>query len=108
MILRGRFAGGVHPALDAINRSYAFDCRMWFEDIEGSRAHARMLAATAVLPQDAVENILSGLDQVAREFELGTFAAQDDDEDIHMAVERRLVELIGEGTTAALSHRSKS
>ncbi len=93
--LRGRFAGGVHPALDVINRSLPDDRRLWDEDITGSMAHARMLGATGILPADAVERILEGLARVREEFAAGTFVEQPSDEDIHMAVERRLVELIG-------------
>jgi len=94
-LLRGRFAGRVHPALDAINRSLPDDRRLWQEDIAGSRAHARMLGSTGILPAEAVTRILAGLDAVEAEFAAGRFVEQPGDEDIHMAVERRLTELVG-------------
>ena len=95
-LLRGRFAGGVHPALDAVNRSLDVDRRLWAEDIVGSIAHARMLGATGILPEKSVRRILAGLRRVAREFDEGRFEVRPGDEDIHMAVERRLTELVGE------------
>lgn len=107
-ILRGRFAGGVHPSLHAINRSFDFDVRLWREDIDGSVAHARMLAETDILPEDAVERIVSGLELVRAEFEQGTFESSPDDEDIHMAVERRLTELIGEDGKRLHTGRSRN
>jgi argininosuccinate lyase len=94
-LLRGRFEGEVHPALDAINRSFEVDVRLWCEDIDGSVAHAQMLGAVGVLEKAAVRRIVAGLAKIHREFEDCTFAPRSTDEDIHMAVERRLTELIG-------------
>ncbi|RKY19001.1 MAG: argininosuccinate lyase [Planctomycetota bacterium] len=107
-LLRGRFAGGVHPALHAINRSLEFDLRLWREDLAGSRAHARMLGATGILPRASVSAILAGLDQVQRELEQGSFVPQPADEDVHMAVERRLTELIGEDGRRLHTARSRN
>ena len=95
-LLRGHLPGALHPALDRINRSLDVDRRLWREDIEGSVAHARMLGAQGILTAAAVRRIVRGLGQVAAEFEAGTFVERPQDEDIHMAVERRLTELIGE------------
>jgi len=95
-LLRGRFAAGVHPALHAINRSIEIDRRLWAEDIVGSIAHARMLGDTGILPQRSVRRIVAGLRRVAAEFAEDRFVLAPGDEDIHMAVERRLTELIGE------------
>jgi argininosuccinate lyase len=94
-LLRGRFEGNVHPALDAINRSFAVDVRLWREDIDGSIAHAEMLGTRRIIPRGAARRIVAGLKKVRREFETGAFRAKPTDEDIHMAVERRLTELIG-------------
>jgi argininosuccinate lyase len=94
-LLRGRFEGNVHPALDAINRSFSIDVRLWSEDIQGSIAHAEMLGARRIIPRGAARRIVAGLKKVRREFETGAFRAKPTDEDIHMAVERRLTELIG-------------
>ncbi len=107
-LLRGRFTGGVHPALDRINRSFEVDQRLWREDIEGSRAHARMLGAVGVLETAAVERILAGLADVAAEFAAGTFVDLPEDEDIHMAVERRLTELVGEDGKRLHTGRSRN
>jgi len=105
---RGRFAGGVHPALDAINRSFETDERLWAEDIVGSIAHAKMLGDTGILPMKSVRRIVSGLREVAHEFDKGTFVARPQDEDIHMAVERRLTELIGEDGKRLHTARSRN
>jgi argininosuccinate lyase len=94
-ILRGRFEGDVHPALDAINRSFEVDVRLWCEDVDGSVAHAEMLGAVGVLEKAAVRRIVAGLRRIHAEFEDGTFEPRPSDEDVHMAIERRLTELIG-------------
>ncbi|MBL9089246.1 MAG: argininosuccinate lyase [Planctomycetia bacterium] len=94
-LLRGRFSGEVHPALDRINRSLPVDIRLWREDVDGSIAHAQMLAARRILPAAAVRRIVAGLKKVRRELEAGTFVVKPSDEDVHMAVERRLTELVG-------------
>ncbi|MFT7462644.1 MAG: argininosuccinate lyase [Pseudohongiellaceae bacterium] len=107
-LLRGRFKGGVHPALHAINRSFAFDQRMWKADIAGSVAHAVMLGSTGILSAVSVDNIVAGLRQVEAEFESGLFQDRPEDEDIHMAVERRLTELIGEDGRRLHTARSRN
>jgi argininosuccinate lyase len=94
-LLRGRFAGGVHPALDRINRSFDVDQRMWVQDVAGSIAHAAMLGAQGIVSKAAARRMVAGLQKVASEFAEGTFEPSPDDEDVHMAVERRLTELIG-------------
>ncbi len=94
-ILRGHLASEVHPALARINVSFPVDRRLWREDIAGSVAHARMLGAKGILEKGSVARIVQGLERIAAEFEAGTFAEDPSDEDIHMAVERRLTELIG-------------
>src|SRR5262245_5608971 len=94
-MLRGRFEGEVHPALDAINRSLPVDIRLWREDIDGSIAHAEMLGARKIIARSQSRRIVAGLKRVRREFERGTFRTKVSDEDVHMAVERRLTELIG-------------
>jgi argininosuccinate lyase len=94
-LVGGRFEAEVHPALDAVNRSFPFDRRLWPEDVDGSIAHAEMLGATGILPKAVARKIVAGLKRVRREFETGTFREKPSDEDVHMAVERRLTELIG-------------
>lgn len=91
----GRFSEPTDADLRALNDSIGFDQRMWREDIQGSIAWARALGQAEVLSGADVGQIIDGLEQVRAEFEAGTFAFADGDEDIHTAVERRLTELIG-------------
>ncbi len=78
-----------------MNTSLHFDRRLWPQDLAGSRAHARMLAAAGIIGAGERDELLRGLDLVEAELRDGTFPFRDDDEDIHMAVERRLTELVG-------------
>jgi argininosuccinate lyase len=90
-----RFREPQDPAFQALNASIGFDRRLWQHDIAQSRAHARMLAAQGVLSAEDRDALLAGLDAVETELRAGTFGFAPDDEDIHMAVERRLTELAG-------------
>jgi argininosuccinate lyase len=104
----GRFTASPAEALDAINRSIGVDIRLWPQDIEGSRAHARGLQRIGILSQSELDEILRGLDHVAEELRAGTFAVEPVDEDIHMAVERRLTELVGEPGKKLHTGRSRN
>ncbi|GIW71131.1 MAG: argininosuccinate lyase [Planctomycetota bacterium] len=86
---------GKDPALSAIHVSIGFDRRLWREDLEGSRAHARMLAECGVLEPSELEAILRGLAEIEQELEAGTFPFREEYEDIHLNIERRLIERIG-------------
>jgi argininosuccinate lyase len=90
-----RFAEPQDPAFQALNASIAFDRRLWPHDLAQSRAHARMLAAQGIIAEADRDALLAGLDAVERELADGTFPFAPGDEDIHMAVERRLTELAG-------------
>jgi argininosuccinate lyase len=90
-----RFAEPQAAAFQALNSSLAFDRRLWPQDLAGSRAHATMLAARGILTEAERDALLGGLDAVRGELEAGAFPFREDDEDIHMAVERRLTELAG-------------
>ncbi|HEY7967758.1 MAG TPA: argininosuccinate lyase [Solirubrobacteraceae bacterium] len=90
-----RFSEPQHPDFQAINASLQFDRRLWRHDVEQSRAHATMLASIGVLSDSERDRLLAGLDAVAAELEAATFAFDAGDEDIHMAVERRLTEIVG-------------
>jgi argininosuccinate lyase len=90
-----RFREPQDPAFQALNASIGFDRRLWPHDVAQSRAHARMLAAQGVLSQEDRDALLAGLDAVEAELREGSFPFAPDDEDIHMAVERRLTELAG-------------
>jgi argininosuccinate lyase len=90
-----RFREPQDPAFQALNASIGFDRRLWPHDVAQSRAHARMLAAQGLLSQEDRDALLAGLDAVEAELREGSFPFAPDDEDIHMAVERRLTELAG-------------
>jgi argininosuccinate lyase len=89
-----------------LNASLAFDMRLYREDIDGSTAWGRSLAAIDILTQDEFEKLIGGLEQIRSEFEDGTFKPAPSDEDIHTAVERRLGEIIG--ATAGKLHTGRS
>ncbi len=90
-----RFAEPQDPDFASINRSLDVDRRLWPYDIAQSRAHARMLAAQEIISAEDRDALLAGLDAVEAELRSGTFPFREDDEDIHMAVERRLTEIAG-------------
>ncbi len=92
----GRFAEGPDAIMQAINASIGFDKRLYAQDIAGSRAHAAMLAATGILTDSDAKAIGEGLLTVLSEIEGGTFRFRADLEDIHLNVENRLTELIGD------------
>jgi len=90
-----RFREPQHPDFRRLNSSIAFDRRLWPQDIAQSRAHARMLAAQGIVSESDRDALLAGLGAVARELAEERFEYREDDEDIHMAIERRLIELAG-------------
>jgi argininosuccinate lyase len=90
-----RFREPQDPAFQALNASIGFDRRLWPHDLAQSRAHARMLAARGVIADEDRDALLAGLDAVAVELRDGSFDFAPDDEDIHMAIERRLTEIAG-------------
>jgi argininosuccinate lyase len=90
-----RFHEPQHPDFQRLNASIGFDRRLWPQDLAQSRAHARMLAARGIIEKEDRDAILAGLDAVGRELKEGCFPFREDDEDIHMAIERRLTELAG-------------
>ncbi|MEM6888636.1 MAG: argininosuccinate lyase [Pseudomonadota bacterium] len=104
----GRFASGPDAIMEAINASIGFDKRLAAQDIAGSRAHAAMLGATGILENSDVEAIREGLLTVLSEIEGGTFTFSAALEDIHMNVEARLKELIGEPAGRLHTGRSRN
>jgi len=90
-----RFSEPPHPDFQRLNSSLAFDRRLWPQDLAQSRAHATMLAAQGIISDDDRDALLAGLAEVESELSSGAFAFSPDDEDIHMAIERRLTELAG-------------
>jgi len=91
----GRFSGKLDKAAFDLNSSLPFDQRMAIQDVKGSVAWAAALYRAGVLSEDESSRIISVLEAVEAEFESGSFAFADSDEDIHTTVERRLGELIG-------------
>jgi len=104
----GRFAAGPDAIMEAINASIGFDKRLARQDIEGSRAHAAMLAATGILRDSDAEAIREGLLTVLSEIEGGSFAFSTALEDIHMNVEARLKEIVGEPAGRLHTARSRN
>ena len=90
-----RFEQDPDPVFWQLNASLSFDRRLAPYDVRQSRAHARALVGPGVLTPEELDRILSGLDAVQAELDEGTFPFQAADEDIHMAIERRLTELVG-------------
>ena len=104
----GRFAAGPDAIMEAINASIGFDQRLYAQDIRGSRAHAAMLAAQGIISPSDAGAIGEGLFTVLSEIEGGQFRFQTALEDIHMNVEARLKELIGEPAGRLHTARSRN
>ncbi|APO85915.1 argininosuccinate lyase [Marivivens sp. JLT3646] len=104
----GRFSAGPDAIMEAINASIDFDKRLAQQDIEGSRAHAAMLAATGIITDKDAEAIREGLLTVLSEIESGNFAFSKSLEDIHMNVEARLKEIVGEPAGRLHTARSRN
>src|SRR4051794_36960328 len=90
-----RFSQPQDRVFQQLNASISFDWRLGPYDVEQSRAHARMLAASGIVSEVDRDALLAGLERVERELDDGEFPFQPDDEDIHMAIERRLTEIVG-------------
>jgi argininosuccinate lyase len=90
-----RFAEPQDDAFQALNASIGFDWRLGPYDVAQSRAHVRMLAAAGIVESEDRDALLAALDDVERELDEGRFPFEADDEDIHMAIERRVTEIAG-------------
>ncbi len=104
----GRFAASPDETMKAINASIDVDQRMWREDIAGSKAHAAMLTTTGILTQEDGQAIQAGLDEIGAEIEAGTFPFSTDLEDIHLNIEARLTERIGDAGKRLHTGRSRN
>ena len=91
----GRFESGPSPELIALSRSTHFDWRLAPYDLAGSRAHAGVLAGAGLLTDGQLHKLLAGIDGLEADVESGAFVAQPDDEDVHTALERGLLERLG-------------
>ena len=104
----GRFTGGPAEVMENINASIGFDQRLFAQDIAGSRAHADMLVAQGILSLEDGNAINDGLDTISREIEAGNFPFSQALEDIHMNIEARLRDLIGEPAGRLHTARSRN
>ncbi len=104
----GRFTEATDSFVQRFTASVAFDQRMARQDIQGSLAHAEMLQATGVLTEAELEEIRSGLAQVQREIDEGSFSWSTELEDVHMNIEARLTELIGSSGKKLHTGRSRN
>ncbi len=104
----GRFSSRPADIMQAINVSIGVDRRLWAQDLAGSRAHCRMLIAQGIVTAADGAAILGGLDTVQAEIEAGTFPFRDEYEDIHLNVEARLSELVGEPSGRLHTARSRN
>jgi argininosuccinate lyase len=104
----GRFAQGPSAIMAAINASIGFDRKMWRQDIQGSLAHAAMLAHVGIISAEDEAAIRDGLGKIAARIEAGDFPFDDALEDIHMNIEARLTETIGEAGKRLHTGRSRN
>ena len=104
----GRFATAPADIMQRINASIGFDHALWRQDIAGSRAHAAMLAHTGIITQEDAAAITDGLTQIATEIEAGSFTFDTALEDIHMNIEARLADRIGDPGRRLHTARSRN
>ncbi len=104
----GRFAAGPSAVMEDINTSIGFDRKLWRQDIRGSLAHAAMLAKVGIIGNQDEQAIRAGLEAIAHEIEGGTFPFSAALEDIHMNIEARLAERIGEPGKRLHTARSRN
>ena len=107
-IASARISGKSSQLLQDLNNSLPFDKMLYREDIEGSKAHAFMLAQQGIISQEDYGQIETGLVEILKEIESGIFTLDGEDEDIHMAVERRLTQKIGDAGKRLHTARSRN
>ncbi|MEL6552302.1 MAG: argininosuccinate lyase [Cyanobacteria bacterium J06621_11] len=103
-----RFESALHPMVAQFNASIGFDIELLECDLTGSVAHAKMLKKVGILSEAECEQIVSGLEQIRAEYRKGEFNPGVDEEDVHFAVEHRLIELVGEGGKKLHTARSRN
>ncbi len=104
----GRFSEPTDAFVEAFTASVEFDQRMYRQDIEGSRAHARMLTKIGVLTEQDCKVIIEGLDQIEQEITEGEFEWSVSREDVHMNIEARLTEIVGDAGKRLHTGRSRN
>ena len=108
MMWGGRFTKAEEKNALDFNASISYDCRMYREDIAGSIAHAKMLAAHGIISKEDQEKITKGLLAIKKEIDEGTFPFSVELEDIHMNIEKRLTEEIGDAGARLHTARSRN
>jgi argininosuccinate lyase len=91
-----RFDGTLHPAIVEFNASISFDIQLIEYDLDGSIAHAQMLAHTGIISNEEAEQLVAGLQQIRQEYREGDLPISLDLEDVHFAVEKRLIKIVGD------------
>ena len=104
----GRFQGDSDPRVEAFTESISFDQRLAAVDIRGSQAHAKMLAKVGLVTDDEAQQIVDGLNQIGSEIEAGEFEFKAELEDIHMHIESKLVERLGDVARKLHTARSRN
>ncbi|MEN8140096.1 MAG: argininosuccinate lyase [Thermodesulfobacteriota bacterium] len=104
----GRFSEATSASVEAFSASIHYDSRLYRQDIEGSIAHATMLARQGLITADEKEQIIKGLTEIRAEIEAGDFVFRPELEDIHMNIEKRLSEKIGEAGARLHTARSRN
>ncbi|MBC7190132.1 argininosuccinate lyase [Candidatus Aerophobetes bacterium] len=104
----GRFKEGTAKTLEEFSQSISFDRRLWQEDIEGSRAHAKMLCKQGIITEEELKQILKGLAEIEREIKEGKFQFKEELEDIHMNIEKALIEKTGSAGAKLHTARSRN
>ncbi len=92
----GRFRKGLHPLAKRFSSSIAIDARLYAEDITGSIAHITMLASSSIVSQEECHTIVTALEAIRNEIENGALQLNAEEEDVHLAIERLLIERVGE------------
>lgn len=105
---QGRFKSDTSKLMEAFNGSINFDKRLFEVDVKGSKAHIQMLEKIGVLSEDEKEQLMTGLNQLLLIHEAGEFNFAIEDEDIHMAIEKALTELIGDVAKKMHTGRSRN
>lgn len=107
-LIRGRFQKEADEAVSRYTASIPFDCRLYHYDIAGSIAHAQMLAKQGIISEKDGKDIVRGLKAIKKEIESGKFQFKLELEDIHMCIESRLTELIGDAGARLHTARSRN
>ncbi len=103
-----RFESALHPVIAQFNASIGFDIELLECDLTGSVAHAKMLNRVGILSDQEREQIVAGLEQIREEYRQGEFNPGVEEEDVHFAVEHRLIEIVGDGGKKLHTARSRN